>query len=78
MFFEGKARAAKELRRLAAWTAWHSGVLSQARKIPPLSDLMRGDDEPAPSRRQTPEQQLSIAMAWNAYLGGKVVYRDTD
>lgn len=79
MFFEGKARAARETRRLAGWHAWHAGMIARAAKPPSLDDLLGpdADGEKRPKRKQTPEEQLSIAMAWNAKLGGKVIYRDT-
>ena len=74
LFFEGKASAAKTERRNRAWLAWHSGYLSQARKLPSLDELI-GEDAPPP-RRQTPAEQLALAMRWNEQLGGKVIYRD--
>jgi hypothetical protein len=76
LFFEGQAKAARERKRFVAWQAWHTGVLAQSTKIPPLADFMADDDQP--KRKQTPEEQFSLALAWNAQLGGKVIYRDTD
>lgn len=37
---------------------------------------MADDDER--KHKQTPEEQYAIALAWNAHVGGKVIYRDTD
>lgn len=76
LYFEGQAKAARERKRLAAWIAWHTGTLAQSTKIPTLAEFMADDD--APRRKQTPEEQYSIALAWNAKLGGRVIYRDTD
>lgn len=75
LFFDGKAAAARELRRLAAWTAWHAGVLSKSKETPSLAKLL-GEDAP-PARRQTAAEQFAIAASWNTRLGGKVIYRDT-
>lgn len=78
LFFEGKAKAAREAQRRNAWNAWHSGVLSQSTKIPELASLMPPDDEDAPpARKKTPAELWSIAQAWNAHVGGEVHYRET-
>lgn len=77
LYFEGQAKAARERKRLVAWQAWHTGVLAQSTKIPNLADFL-ADDEDKPRRKQTADEQFSIALAWNAHIGGKVIYRDTD
>jgi hypothetical protein len=79
MFFEGQAQAARERRKLAAFVAWHSGAFAQTRKLPSLADFMAeaAGDEP-PTRRKTPDELWQIARAWNAHLGGREVYRDTN
>lgn len=62
------------------WVAYHAGALSQVSKLPDLAAFMaeKGDPSPsdAPRPRQTAEEQYRIAVAWNARLGGKVVYRE--
>lgn len=69
-FFQGKANAGIERKRLAAWVAWHAGAIAAADKIPPLDDLMPTDTRRR--RKQTPAEQFAIALRWNAQLGGKV------
>jgi len=80
MFFEGKARAAREQRRLVAWHAWNSGILSQSTKPPTLEDFMgpAEDAEPEPPRKKSGDELWAIAQAWNEKLRGKVIYRDSD
>ena len=59
--------------QLAVLAAWHVAALARQRKLPRLGALLRPRAPAAPSKRQTPEQQLQMILLHHALLGGRTV-----
>ena len=64
---EGNAARMRHEHNQRAWLAWHSGMLSQVKKMPRLKSLMILD-APKP---QSIKNMIATAKAWVRALKGK-------
>jgi hypothetical protein len=63
----GAASRMKREHNDRAWAVWHIEALARQKKLPKLKTLMHGAERKQ-RRRQTVEEQISIAHAWTAAL----------
>lgn len=65
---DGRFEADERIRR---WHTWHGAALPLLKKFPGLDDFQPQVAAPAPTRRQTMEEQIAIARKWTAALARK-------
>ena len=76
LILKARTRALEREHNGRAWAAWHTAALGRVDRLPRLESLLK-TRTPTRAPQQSWQQQLAIAMQWNAEINRRQKPRRT-